>query len=119
MLYKNSVAELVDPALDEYDEEEMDRMLLTASLCIEQSPVLRPRMNQASTNFRKVHDTPSIWFVQSHPDLTTVSTHSWVMSIIMPLTKGEHSSNMTCFSFLVNDSDHTDLAESAHAVNNN
>ncbi|CBI34325.3 unnamed protein product, partial [Vitis vinifera] len=54
LLYKNSVAELVDPALDEYDEEEMDRMLLTASLCIEQSPVLRPRMNQASTNFRKV-----------------------------------------------------------------
>ncbi|KAL6324334.1 hypothetical protein AAG906_012580 [Vitis piasezkii] len=46
LLYKNSVAELVDPALDEYDEEEMDRMLLTASLCIEQSPVLRPRMNQ-------------------------------------------------------------------------
>ncbi|KAL6324414.1 hypothetical protein AAG906_013018 [Vitis piasezkii] len=116
LLYKNSVAELVDPALDEYDEEEMDRMLLTASLCIEQSPVLRPRMNQASTNFRKVHDTPSIWFVQSHPDLTTVSTHSWVMSIIMPLIKGEHSSNMTCFSFLVNDSDHTDLAKSAHAV---
>ncbi|XP_062084639.1 receptor-like cytosolic serine/threonine-protein kinase RBK2 isoform X2 [Humulus lupulus] len=39
--------ELVDPSLgDNYVPEEMDRMILTASLCIEQSPILRPRMRQ-------------------------------------------------------------------------
>ena len=41
--------ELVDPSLgDNYNTEEMDRVILTASMCIEQSPILRPRMNQAS-----------------------------------------------------------------------
>ncbi|KAF4395801.1 hypothetical protein F8388_018075 [Cannabis sativa] len=41
--------ELVDPSLgDNYVPEEMDRMILTASLCIERSPILRPRMRQAS-----------------------------------------------------------------------
>ena len=50
--------ELVDPSLgDNYNTEEMDRVILTASMCIEQSPVLRPRMNQASTwiFFFKLH----------------------------------------------------------------
>lgn len=41
--------DLIDPSLsDEYNPEEMDRVIMTASLCIEQSPILRPRMNQAS-----------------------------------------------------------------------
>ncbi|KAK9292207.1 hypothetical protein L1049_020169 [Liquidambar formosana] len=51
-----TVGNLVDPSIgDAYDPEEMDRVVLTASLCIEQSPILRPRMNQASPNFRKDH----------------------------------------------------------------
>ncbi|KAK4596125.1 hypothetical protein RGQ29_014253 [Quercus rubra] len=46
-LDKNDMKELVDPSLgDNYNTEEMDRVILTASMCIEQSPVLRPRMNQ-------------------------------------------------------------------------
>lgn len=39
--------ELVDPALvNDYDLEELDRVAMTASVCVEQSPILRPRMNQ-------------------------------------------------------------------------
>ncbi|CAL5400627.1 unnamed protein product [Camellia sinensis] len=47
LLDNNSVEELVDPSLgDNYDPDEMDRVILTASLCIEQTPILRPRMSQ-------------------------------------------------------------------------
>lgn len=47
LLDNNNVKQLVDPSLgDNYDLEEMDRVILTAFLCIEQSPILRPRMNQ-------------------------------------------------------------------------
>ncbi|XP_038717343.1 receptor-like cytosolic serine/threonine-protein kinase RBK2 isoform X2 [Tripterygium wilfordii] len=47
LLDKNDIKVLVDPAIGEdYDPEEMDRMVLTASLCVEQSPILRPRMSQ-------------------------------------------------------------------------
>ncbi|KAL8540775.1 hypothetical protein ACS0TY_002119 [Phlomoides rotata] len=51
LLDKNEVKELVDPSLgnDNYDEEEMSRVISTASSCIEQSPVLRPRMSQVIT----------------------------------------------------------------------
>jgi hypothetical protein len=61
LLDKNDIKELVDPSLgDNYDTEEMDRVVLTASMCIEQSPILRPRMNQASTAFKTVsHRLPS------------------------------------------------------------
>ncbi|PSS19630.1 Receptor-like serine/threonine-protein kinase [Actinidia chinensis var. chinensis] len=47
LLDDNSVNQLVDPSLhDIYDPEEMDRVILTASLCTEQTPILRPRMSQ-------------------------------------------------------------------------
>lgn len=47
LLDENDIKELVDPSLgDNYDAEEADRMVLTASLCIEQSPILRPQMSQ-------------------------------------------------------------------------
>ncbi|KAF3454403.1 hypothetical protein FNV43_RR04850 [Rhamnella rubrinervis] len=47
LLDSNSIKELVDPSLGEnYNSEEIDRVVLTASLCIEQSPILRPRMSQ-------------------------------------------------------------------------
>ncbi|KAM5561367.1 receptor-like cytosolic serine/threonine-protein kinase RBK2 [Rosa sericea] len=47
LLNKNDVKELVDPSIgDNYDSTEMDHMILTASLCIEQSSILRPRMSQ-------------------------------------------------------------------------
>ncbi|EEF49769.1 ATP binding protein, putative [Ricinus communis] len=47
LLDNNDIKELADPSLgDHYDIEEMERVILTASLCIEQSPILRPRMNQ-------------------------------------------------------------------------
>ncbi|KAH7867152.1 hypothetical protein Vadar_029517 [Vaccinium darrowii] len=43
----NIAKQLVDPCLgDNYDPEEMDRVILTASLCTEQIPILRPRMSQ-------------------------------------------------------------------------
>ncbi|CAN1761081.1 Receptor-like cytosolic serine/threonine-protein kinase RBK2, partial [Linum perenne] len=49
LLDNNDLEELVDPALgNSYDHEELDRMLLTASLCIERSPILRPRTSQVS-----------------------------------------------------------------------
>lgn len=47
LLNANDVKELVDPSIgDNYDRTEMDHMMLTASLCIDQSPILRPRMSQ-------------------------------------------------------------------------
>ncbi|OMO62383.1 hypothetical protein CCACVL1_22856 [Corchorus capsularis] len=47
LLDENDIKQLLDPSLgDDYDEEEADRMVLTASLCIEQSPILRPQMSQ-------------------------------------------------------------------------
>ncbi|XP_020540238.1 receptor-like cytosolic serine/threonine-protein kinase RBK2 isoform X2 [Jatropha curcas] len=46
-LDNNDIKELADPSLGgNYDPEEMDRIVLTASLCIEPSPILRPRINQ-------------------------------------------------------------------------
>ncbi|KAF7817876.1 Receptor-like cytosolic serine/threonine-protein kinase RBK2 [Senna tora] len=54
LLDGNNVRELVDPCLgDEYDPQQMDRVLLTASLSIEHSPLLRPNMSQASCNTAK------------------------------------------------------------------
>lgn len=51
LLDNNSIKELADPSLgDNYDVEEMERVILTASLCVEQSPILRPRMNQESAD---------------------------------------------------------------------
>lgn len=48
LLSKNSIKELVDPCLaDAYDSEQMNRLALTASLCIHQSSVHRPKMSQA------------------------------------------------------------------------
>ncbi|GAV63226.1 Pkinase_Tyr domain-containing protein [Cephalotus follicularis] len=47
LLDNNNIEELADPALgNDFDPEEMDRVVLTASLCIEHSPILRPRMSQ-------------------------------------------------------------------------
>ncbi|XP_022150792.1 receptor-like cytosolic serine/threonine-protein kinase RBK2 isoform X1 [Momordica charantia] len=47
LLDSNNHDELIDPSLGKtYDLEEMERVILTASLCIEQSPILRPRMSQ-------------------------------------------------------------------------
>ncbi|XP_021852941.1 receptor-like cytosolic serine/threonine-protein kinase RBK2 isoform X2 [Spinacia oleracea] len=53
LLDEHDVEKLVDPVLgDDYDKEELDRLVLTAALCTQQSPVLRPRMNQVSTLLR-------------------------------------------------------------------
>ncbi|XP_010423838.1 PREDICTED: receptor-like cytosolic serine/threonine-protein kinase RBK2 [Camelina sativa] len=47
LLDKKAIRELVDPSLgDEYNREELIRLTSTASLCIEQSSLLRPRMSQ-------------------------------------------------------------------------
>ncbi|KAI3992390.1 hypothetical protein MKX01_000654 [Papaver californicum] len=51
LLDKNDRKELADPSLgDEYDSHELNRVLLTASLCVQHSSILRPRMNQACLN---------------------------------------------------------------------
>ncbi|KAJ7955013.1 Kinase family protein [Quillaja saponaria] len=47
LLSVNSIKELVDPCLaDDYDVEQMSRVVLTASMCIDQSSVHRPQMTQ-------------------------------------------------------------------------
>jgi hypothetical protein len=49
LLDANNIKDLVDPSLGgDYDQQQMDRIVLTASLCVENSPILRPRMSQAS-----------------------------------------------------------------------
>ncbi|KAL5541755.1 hypothetical protein UlMin_009465 [Ulmus minor] len=47
LLSKSSVKELVDPCLDNaYDVEQMNRVISIASMCIHQSSINRPQMNQ-------------------------------------------------------------------------
>ncbi|WOG82796.1 hypothetical protein DCAR_0101964 [Daucus carota subsp. sativus] len=47
LLESSAIEELVDPSLGSlYNQEEMDCVLLTASVCIDQNPILRPRMSQ-------------------------------------------------------------------------
>ncbi|XP_021742466.1 receptor-like cytosolic serine/threonine-protein kinase RBK2 [Chenopodium quinoa] len=53
LLDEHDLKKLVDPMLGkDYDEEELDCMILTAALCTQQSPVLRPRMNQVAILLR-------------------------------------------------------------------
>lgn len=65
LLDDNNVRELVDPSLgDAYNLEEMERAVLTASLCIEQSPILRPQMSQVALLLRDDayrHDYECTW----------------------------------------------------------
>ncbi|KAF5752243.1 Kinase superfamily protein putative isoform 1 [Tripterygium wilfordii] len=47
LIMKNSIKELVDPTIaGAYDSEEMNRVVLTASMCIHQDPEERPQMSQ-------------------------------------------------------------------------
>lgn len=47
-LKKNNIRELIDPSLaGDFDCRQIKIMLLTASLCIQQSSIRRPSMNQA------------------------------------------------------------------------
>ncbi|KAL1358406.1 hypothetical protein HN51_003680 [Arachis hypogaea] len=47
LLIANNIKELVDPVLeDNYDEEQMDLVILTASQCVEQSSAQRPLMSE-------------------------------------------------------------------------
>ncbi|KAL4579853.1 hypothetical protein LXL04_016021 [Taraxacum kok-saghyz] len=49
LIEDNAIRELVDPSLgDDYNPHELERAIIAASLCIELTPVLRPRMSQAS-----------------------------------------------------------------------
>lgn len=49
LMENNLIKELVDPCLgDDYNPQELERAIIAASLCIELTPVLRPRMSQAS-----------------------------------------------------------------------
>ncbi|KAL5701548.1 non-specific serine/threonine protein kinase [Ranunculus cassubicifolius] len=46
-LLKNNIRALIDPSIDDsYDLQQINRVALTASLCIQQSAILRPRMRQ-------------------------------------------------------------------------
>ncbi|KAF8102571.1 hypothetical protein N665_0198s0270 [Sinapis alba] len=46
-LETGNTRELVDPKLqDKYDDQQMNRLVLTASHCVQQSPILRPTMTQ-------------------------------------------------------------------------
>ncbi|KAJ0266854.1 receptor-like serine/threonine-protein kinase [Hirschfeldia incana] len=46
-LEAGNTRELVDPTLqDKYDYQQMNRLVLTASHCVQQSPILRPTMTQ-------------------------------------------------------------------------
>ncbi|KAK4483270.1 hypothetical protein RD792_010455, partial [Penstemon davidsonii] len=48
LLISKSISELVDPSLDGvYDWEQMNRVVMVASLCIQQTSIERPQMSQA------------------------------------------------------------------------
>ncbi|KAF3612860.1 Receptor-like cytosolic serine/threonine-protein kinase RBK2 [Capsicum annuum] len=53
LLKKNRISELVDPSLaDDYNLLQMNLMVLAASVCVQQSSIKRPRINQASTGWK-------------------------------------------------------------------
>ncbi|KAK8493177.1 hypothetical protein V6N12_018630 [Hibiscus sabdariffa] len=53
LLDKNDIKELIDPSLgNDYDVKEVDRMVSTASLCINHASFLRPQMNQVIKQLR-------------------------------------------------------------------
>ncbi|KAK8606959.1 hypothetical protein V6N13_052711 [Hibiscus sabdariffa] len=61
LLEKNQVKELVDPRLeDNYDQTEVKRAMLTASLCINHSAKLRPSMKRV-VELLKNEDGPVEW----------------------------------------------------------
>ncbi|KAK9137080.1 hypothetical protein Sjap_007674 [Stephania japonica] len=46
-LNKNNIREIIDPSLgDAYDAQQMNRMAMAASLCVQNSAIQRPRMSQ-------------------------------------------------------------------------
>ncbi|XP_060218006.1 receptor-like cytosolic serine/threonine-protein kinase RBK2 [Lycium barbarum] len=48
LLDEHNMKGLIDPILgDKYNPKEMERVILTAGLCVEQNPLKRPRMNEA------------------------------------------------------------------------
>ena len=50
ILEKGKFKELVDPNLaDNYDESQMQRMVLAATVCLARAPQLRPNMAQVSS----------------------------------------------------------------------
>ncbi|KAK7245739.1 hypothetical protein RIF29_40588 [Crotalaria pallida] len=58
LLVANNIKELVDPVLgDDYDEEQMKLVILTASLCIDQSSIHRPQMSQVLQILRGEEET--------------------------------------------------------------
>ncbi|KAK7344215.1 hypothetical protein VNO77_13572 [Canavalia gladiata] len=53
LLEANHIKDLVDPSLgDHYDQQQMGCLVLTASMCVERSPILRPCMRQVVTVLR-------------------------------------------------------------------
>ncbi|KAL2325460.1 hypothetical protein Fmac_024518 [Flemingia macrophylla] len=53
LLEANNIKDLVDPSLgDNHDRGQLGCVVVTASLCIEQSPILRPRMREVATLLR-------------------------------------------------------------------
>ncbi|KAK8508836.1 hypothetical protein V6N13_090789 [Hibiscus sabdariffa] len=75
LLDENDIKELLDPVLgDDYDAEEVDRMALTASLCIEQSPILRPQMIQVVILLRG--DEYAAEYYKESQNQSHQSTHS-------------------------------------------
>lgn len=61
LIKENKIKQLVDPVMgDDYDIEELERLVFIASLCIHQTSMNRPHMNQACI---LKHSTPS--FIKS------------------------------------------------------
>ncbi|KAL9663141.1 hypothetical protein QQ045_027980 [Rhodiola kirilowii] len=61
LIAKGSIDELVDPSLvGAYDLEQLKRMILTASLCIHESPAERPQMMEVTKVLRGDHDSQKL-----------------------------------------------------------
>ncbi|KAL7083919.1 hypothetical protein ACP275_14G191800 [Erythranthe tilingii] len=60
LIDNNATMELVDPSLENnYDPKEMARVISTAGSCIQQNPVLRPRMSQVITLLNGIDGKPN------------------------------------------------------------
>ncbi|XP_075483171.1 receptor-like cytosolic serine/threonine-protein kinase RBK2 isoform X1 [Primulina tabacum] len=70
LLKKNRIRELVDPSLgDNYNPIHLNLMILAASLCVQQSPVRRPRMSQILLLLRG--NCGSLELIKNHKKLSS------------------------------------------------
>ncbi|RXH98775.1 hypothetical protein DVH24_011100 [Malus domestica] len=84
---------LVDPRWTEFDETEATRLIRTALLCTQASPMTRPSMSRVVVMLSRDIDVPSYLTDYDFKDVTTLSTCSFLMKDDTPSTASKHGND--------------------------